>query len=203
MWIRNAPKLFLSEITSAVRAGVMACATQLLKTGRLDEAGDIVHLKMDEVDKGLSDSSLDLRTLIGPRKEQYLHAKQATVCPFLVDSRCRILKANIKEQQEPGTLVGTPISPGVATGTVKILSSPREKLNKGDILATVVTDPAWTPLFIGCSAVILQVGGVLQHGALCAREYGVPGVSCINMADLKSGMKVSVDGNTGVIKILD
>lgn len=157
---------------------------------------------MDEVDQGLSNTSLDLRAVVAPRKALYLRAKQATVCPLLVDSRCRILKANVKEQ-EPGTLVGMPISPGIATGTVRILSNPREKWNKGDVLATVVTDPAWTPLFIGCSAVILQVGGALQHGALCAREYGVPGVSCIDMADLKSGMKVSVDGNTGVIKILD
>ena len=67
----------------------------------------------------------------------------------------------------------------------------------------MVTDPSWTPLFIGCAAVILQVGGALQHGALCAREYGKPGVSCIDIAQLESGMRVTVDGNTGVVTILD
>ena len=67
----------------------------------------------------------------------------------------------------------------------------------------MVTDPSWTPLFVGCAAVILQVGGALQHGALCAREYGKPGVSCIDIASLELGMKVSVDGNTGVVTILD
>ena len=202
MWIRNAPKLFLSEISSAVRTGVLSCEKILLEAGRLYEAGDIFHLKMNEVDQGFSDASLDLKATVGPRKAQYLRAKKATICPFLVDSRCRILKADVNKEQEPGTLIGMPISPGIATGTVRILTNPREKLSKGDILCTVVTDPAWTPLFIGCSAVILQVGGALQHGALCAREYGVPGVSCINMADLKSGMTVSVDGNTGVVKMI-
>ena len=156
---------------------------------------------MAEVDQALSDLSVNLRAIIAPRKMQYLQAKRAAVCPFLVDSRCRILKANIKAQ-DPGTLVGTAISPGVTIGIVRILSSPREKLKKGEILATVVTDPSWTPLFIGCAAVIMQVGGPLQHGALCAREFGKPGVSCIDMGDLKNGMKVEVDGNTGIVKIL-
>ena len=68
----------------------------------------------------------------------------------------------------------------------------------------VVTGPAWTPMFACASAVVLQVGGVLQHGALCAREYAKPAVSSIDIhALLKDGMMVSVDGNTGIVKILD
>ncbi|KNC79273.1 hypothetical protein, variant [Sphaeroforma arctica JP610] len=201
MWIRNSPKLFQSEILSAVRTGVLVCETQLLEANRLDEAGDVFHLKLSEVDRGLCCPELDLRYLIAPRKAQYLRTKRAGMTPFLVDSRCRILKPDVKEQQ-PGTLVGMAIAPGVATGRLRILKSPSEKIGRGDILATVVTDPAWTPLFIGCAAVVLQVGGALQHGALCAREYGKPGVSCIDMADLTDGMMVSVDGNTGVVTIL-
>lgn len=86
---------------------------------------------------------------------------------------------------------------------MRVLTSPTEHLEPGEVLVTVVTDPAWTPLFVGVSAVILQVGGALQHGALCAREYGKPAVSGIDvMGQLKTGMKVSVDGNTGVVKIL-
>merc|ERR1719499_1347530 len=83
------------------------------------------------------------------------------------------------------------------------MTSPCEHLEPGEVLVTVLTDPAWTPLFVGCSAVVLQVGGALQHGALCAREYGKPAVGGIDvMAELKTGMKVSVDGNTGVVRIL-
>lgn len=74
MWIRNAPKLFLSEISSAVRTGVRSCETLLLESGRLDKVGGIFHLKMDEVDRGLSDASLDLRAIIRPRKVGYLQA---------------------------------------------------------------------------------------------------------------------------------
>ena len=68
----------------------------------------------------------------------------------------------------------------------------------------MVTDPAWTPLFMKAEAVVLQIGGALQHGALCAREYGIPAVSNIDVIkELKNGMRVTVDGNTGIVKILD
>jgi len=202
MWIRNAPKLFQSEIFNAVRTGVRSCEAQLLEAGRLDDSGDVFHLRIREVDQALGNPDMDLRAIVEPRKAQYLRAKRATICPFLVDSRGRILARNV-EAQEAGTLVGAAISAGVATGIVRILTNPREKLEKGAVLATLVTDPSWTPLFVSCAAVILQVGGALQHGALCAREYGKPGISCIDMADLKSGMRVSVDGNRGVVTILE
>ena len=72
------------------------------------------------------------------------------------------------------------------------------------VLCAVVTGPAWTPLFATASAVVLQVGGALQHGALCAREYGKPAVSNIDVYSLlKDGMTVEVDGNSGIVKILN
>jgi len=203
MWIRNAPKLSLAEVYYTARKAVLACEAKLLADGRLDEAGDVFHLKLTEADEALKDPSLDIRQILAPRKEQYLRALRSNQCPYLVDSRCRILKPNVV-QSEPGTLVGAAISPGVAEGTVRFLTSPTERLERGEILVTVVTDPAWTPLFVGCAGVILQVGGALQHGALCAREYGKPAVSGIDVIrDLTTGMRVSVDGNTGVVKILD
>ena len=67
------------------------------------------------------------------------------------------------------------VSPGVVTGPVKVLHSPDEKpVNKGDVLVAHTTDPGWTPLFVSAAAVVLEVGGVLQHGAVIAREYGKP-----------------------------
>ena len=103
-----------------------------------------------------------------------------------------------------GTLIGTAVSPGNATGRVRVMKSPNEHFECGEILAATVTSPAWTSLFVGASAVILQIGGALQHGALCAREYGLPAVSNIDVHNvLKTGMLVSVDGNVGTIKIIE
>lgn len=203
MWIRNAPKLVLSEILAVIRTAVLDIEAQLIKAGRLDKSGDVFHVTIDEVDQALTDLSMDLRQLLAPRKKLYFRAKQAKTCPLLIDSRCRILKPNVVES-EPGTLVGAALSPGVATGTVRVLTSPEQHFETGEVIVTVLTDPTWTPLFVCCSAVILQIGGALQHGALCAREYGKPAVSGIDvMNELTTGMRVSVDGNTGIIKILD
>ena len=151
----------------------------------------------------MKDPAYDARAALAPRKAQYKRATQANVCPMLIDSRNRILKPNVVPS-EPGTLVGAAISPGVATGRARIVSSPTDKMVTGEVLVAIVTDPTWTPLFAGAAGIVLQVGGVLQHGALCAREYGKPAVSGIDvMGELRTGMLIEVDGNRGVVKILE
>jgi len=216
MWIRNSPKLQMTKIIAAIRTKVLKIEEQWIAEGRLEETGDIFHLEMAEVDRGLLSSSLNLMEIISPRKVIYERALSLNMCPILVDSRCRVLQPDPPAaSSDPGTLIGTAISPGVATGKVKIIKdlSIEQTYSFGigpngeredHILCAVVTGPAWTPLFASASAVVLQVGGALQHGALCAREYGKPAVSNIEVYKvLKDGMTVSVDGNTGIVKILD
>lgn len=210
IWIRNAPKLHLTKVIGMVRAEVLRVQDHLIETGRLKTKGDIFHLNIDEVDKAiLEDPDLDLMEIIRPRREIYERAVCAKECPIIVDSRCRILKPDPPtfangEKPEEGTFIGAAVSPGIAEGKVRIINNPSERFENGEILAAIVTGPSWTPLFASASAVILQVGGVLQHGALCAREYGKPAVSKIDIhVVLKDGMRVSVDGNTGIVKILE
>jgi phosphohistidine swiveling domain-containing protein len=206
MWMRNAPKLRMAKIDGILRAEVLKVEEELLRNGRLEEAGDIFHLALSEVDTGLRDETFDLKSIVAPRKSVYQRATRATICPILVDSRCRILKPDppvLGGDHEEGTLIGAAVSPGVARGRVRIMNNPNEKFEAGEVLAAFVTGPAWTPLFVGASAVILQIGGVLQHGALCAREYGKPAISNIDVhALLKTGDLVEVDGNTGTVRIL-
>lgn len=94
------------------------------------------------------------------------------LCPLkLVDSRNRILRPDVNNvDREAGKLVGAAISPGVATGRVRIVHDPLEPFETGEVLAAYVTDPAWTPLFVGAAGVILQIGGALQHGALVSHK---------------------------------
>mmetsp|Transcript_116628 Transcript_116628/g.341362 ORF Transcript_116628/g.341362 Transcript_116628/m.341362 type:complete len:919 (-) Transcript_116628:50-2806(-) len=203
MCLRNSPKLLMARVYAAFRAEMLKIQDRLLAHGRLDQRGDIFMLLPDEVDKALRDPTFDARAAVQPRQDLYSRAKQAKSCPMLIDSRGRILKPNVVKG-EPGTLVGAAVSPGVGTGYVRVVTSPDGSMEEGEVLVAIVTDPAWTPLFAGASAIVLQVGGALQHGALCAREYGKPAVSGIDvMAELKTGMLVTVDGNTGVVKILE
>jgi pyruvate,water dikinase len=107
---------------------------------------------------------------------------------------------------KPGEIAGTPISPGIIRGRIKVLHSADEKpLLRGEILVARATDPGWTPLFINAAAVILEVGGMLQHGALVAREYGLPCVSGVaNATNLwPDGTLVEIDGAAGVIRVLE
>lgn len=206
MWIRNAPKLHFARMIGVLREAVLQIENELIEARRLQNKGDIFHLDLEEVDEALADETIDLIQIITPRKAVYERALEATECPLLVDSRCRILRPDPPNQDDvgEGTLIGTAVSPGVATGRVRILKSPNEPFESGEILAATVTSPAWTPLFVGASGVILQIGGVLQHGALCAREYGKPAVSNIDIHNvLKTGMFVEVDGNSGIVKIIE
>jgi pyruvate,water dikinase len=98
-----------------------------------------------------------------------------------------------------------PVSSGIVTGPVKVMHDPFEKeLKKGEILVAYTTDPGWTPLFINAAAVLLEVGGELQHGALVAREYGKPCIAgIVNVThELEDGQMVEVNGNSGSVRLL-
>ncbi|MHA1646678.1 MAG: PEP-utilizing enzyme [Promethearchaeota archaeon] len=104
---------------------------------------------------------------------------------------------------EEGDLKGDAISPGFVRGKAKVLRTPFEKfLDPGDILVTKATEPSWTSIFINAGGVVLEMGGILQHGAIIAREYGLPCVSGIIGATtiIKDGDLLEVDGSNGIVK---
>lgn len=166
MWIRNSPKIHISAVMGALRTGILRAEQELIDAKRLDCKNDIFHLDLEDVDKAFADESYDLMELVRPRKTLFERAIRAKECPLLVDSRCRILRPDppSREDAEEGTIVGSAVSPGTATGRVRIMTSPAERFEQGEVLAATVTSPAWTPLFVGASAVVLQIGGALQHG---------------------------------------
>ncbi len=122
----------------------------------------------------------------------------------MFDSSGRILRPPPREGK-PNELAGMAVSPGSVTGPVKGLRNPRDKpVEKGDVLVAYTTDPGWTPLFVNAAAVVLEVGGILQHGAVIAREYGKPCVAGVDrvVSQLRDGQTVEVDGTAGVIRLL-
>jgi pyruvate,water dikinase len=102
----------------------------------------------------------------------------------------------------PGAMVGTPASTGTATGRVRVILDPvGARLEPGEILVAPSTDPGWTPLFLTAGALVMEMGGVISHGAVVAREYGIPAV--VGMPDatsrLRTGQTVTVDGAAGTV----
>jgi len=164
----------------------------------------VFDLTMDDLDKALADPALDLRALSEQNTRFLSRLKRVREFPRVVDSRGKIFRAPRREARE-GELAGQPISPGVVRGPVKVLHAPDEKpLLPGDVMVTRATDPGWTPLFINASGIILEVGGLLQHGALVAREYGKPCIAGIEnvTAILKDGQEIEMDGASGVVRLV-
>ncbi|PKL94552.1 MAG: hypothetical protein CVV18_08600, partial [Gammaproteobacteria bacterium HGW-Gammaproteobacteria-8] len=202
---RDTPKHLLVLFNYAIRKRALAEGQRLLEAGRLDAAEDVFALRFADLEAAAEDASLDLRKLRDQRSQfrNQLEAKVKSF-PAVIDSRGRILRAPVLSA-EPGLLSGMPVSPGVVTGPVKLLHSPHDKaVVKGDVLVAYATDPGWTPLFVNAAAVVLEVGGVLQHGAVIAREYGKPCVTGIDrlVETLQDGEQVEVDGTAGTVRRL-
>ena len=202
---RDTPKHHTVMVTYAIRKRALLEGKRLVNEGRLDAAEDVFDLTFCDLEAAACDPALDLR---GLRTERTRFAKQlashVTEFPQVIDSRGRILRPPPREGK-PGELVGMAVSPGTVTGPVKVVRNPRDKpVEKGDVLVAYTTDPGWTPLFVNAAAVVLEVGGVLQHGAVIAREYRKPCVAGIDqlMTKLHDGQRIEVDGTAGVIRLL-
>ena len=126
--------------------------------------------------------------------------------PMLFDSRGRIFFKEKKISNKKNELIGETVSFGKIRGKAKVLKSVNEKVfNPGEILITKATDPGWTPLIINCGGIVLEVGGMLQHGALVSREFNKPCVVGIdNVTEIiKDGEEIEVDPIEGVVRMLD
>ncbi|BBM82156.1 phosphoenolpyruvate synthase [Candidatus Uabimicrobium amorphum] len=199
---REHPKYIYIVAVDMLRRRALKLGEEFVNEGRLQHVNQVFDLTIKQITEAQQNRELQLTTLISDNLRAYATVKHIKNWPKLIDSRGKILRP----PREEGTgLIGDAISPGTVIGKAKVLHSPYEKpLEKGEILVTRATEPSWTPIFINAAAVVLEVGGPLQHGAIIAREYGIPCVSGLEniTASIKDGDELEVDGSHGVIKIL-
>lgn len=203
---RETPKFCLIYAIDAFRTRLLEEAEKLVEDKRLQNVEQVFDLTLEDFEKRVPDKRVDLVELGEHNRRFADKLGKVPQLPALIDSRGRILRPKLTVQEEEGKVIGTPISAGVARGPIKVLHSADEKpLNYGDVLVARATDPGWTPLFVNASAVILEVGGLLQHGALVAREYGLPCVGGVTGATRiwEDGTMVEVDGSRGLITTLE
>ena len=202
--MRESHKYHIIWVMNLLRKRILAAAEGLVADGRLDTPQQVFDLTIEQLDQALTDPTLDLRSLAYENTAYLRRFANVRQFPRIFDSRGKILRPP-QRQARDGELVGQPVSPGVVRGPVKILHTPDEKpVLPGDILVARATDPGWTPLFVNAAAILLEVGGLLQHGSLVAREYGKPCVAGIdNITNrLRDGQMIEVDGLQGVIRPL-
>jgi pyruvate,water dikinase len=202
---RESLKYWYVRSLSAIRTRLLEEATEMQKAGYLEDVEDVFWLSLPTVTAWRDKSKEELAEERVEHENYYQLLDNVAAFPQLIDSRGRILTLPRQEAKE-GEISGQPISPGVVRGRVKVLHTPDEKpLLPGEILVARATDPGWTPLFINASAILLEVGGLLQHGALVAREYGKPCIAGIDQVTerLTDGQLVEVDAAVGIIRLLE
>jgi pyruvate,water dikinase len=199
---RDTPKYVNVLCNFVIRTRALRAGARLAAAGRLDEADHVFDLTFDDLAAAAADPALDLRARRAANT-RFLRRVRAQVRTFppVIDSRGRILRAAVPDAG-PGVLRGMPVSAGVARGPARILrTADAARVEVGDVLVAYTTDPGWTPIFVNAAAIVLEVGGVLQHGAVVAREFGKPCVVGIAdvVATLADGELVEVDGAAGTL----
>ena len=204
-WIRELAKSGLVANVAPLRKLLLETGLRLVAAGRLDAAEDAFHFCWADVEgflRGEWDGA-GARELVADRKAE-MERWRAAPPPDVIRADGRAVPARAPATAPDGkALRGVGVSPGRATGPARVLHHPSEghRLKQGDILVAPSTDPGWTPLFLRAAAVVVETGGMLSHGAIVAREYGLPAVSNVPglLQRVKDGQTLTVDGDAGTI----
>jgi len=202
---REHPKYLIMKLILIFKKAFLEEARVLVQKGLLAEEKDVFYVSFWELYQAIQNNQ-SLIELVEQRKEEYAHFKKLTP-PRVLTSDGEEIKAGYKRENLPeGALPGMPVSAGVIEGIAKVITDPANSaLSKGEILVAPFTDPGWTPLFINAAGLVMEVGGLLTHGTVIAREYGIPAVVGITDATkkIKTGQKIMVDGNAGFVVVME
>ncbi len=205
--LREMPKFTIIRMFGMVRTMLLDSGQQLAARGVLERADDIFFLHVDELQQLASGARRDWRSLVAVRRQTYAHEMARRQVPRLLLSDGQAFYEGMDAAGSAGTdvIVGSPVSPGVVEGIVHVVLDPRgTQLAPGEILVCPGTDPAWTPLFLTAGGLVMEVGGLMTHGSVVAREYGIPAVVGVHQATtrLQNGQRIRVDGSAGQITVL-
>ncbi|KWX80248.1 phosphoenolpyruvate synthase [Paenibacillus riograndensis] len=179
-------------------------AERLVQAGVIHEKEDIYHLSFEELHEAVRTHKLDYQ-IISKRKEEYKIYDKLTP-PRVITSDGEIIAGEYKRENLPAeAIVGLAVSSGVIEGRARVIvNMEAADLEEGDILVTTFTDPSWTPLFVSIKGLVTEVGGLMTHGAVIAREYGLPAVVGVENATrlIADGQRIRVNGTEGYIEIL-
>jgi phosphohistidine swiveling domain-containing protein len=206
MGARESPKFFAVRAMGMVRSVLLEVGDEFATAGTIARADDLFFLHVAELDALARRDSRDWKVLIAGRRLAYERELRRRQVPRVLVSDGRAFYEGIGAGIDTADIItGSPVSPGVAEGIVHVVLDPHDaRLAPGEILVCPGTDPAWTPLFMAAGGLVMEVGGMMTHGSVVAREYGIPAVVGVNQATLrmKNGQRVRLDGTTGKIAIL-
>ncbi len=199
--LREMPKYVIVVALAAVRREISEVGRELARRGRVELPRDVFFLDFAEARAGLEGA--DLHRLVEEKRQAYeseLHRRHVPI--VILSDGTEPEAASTAAASPDGALTGTAASAGVVTGTARVIFEPvGAHLEPGEILVTPSTDPGWTPLFLTAGGLVMEMGGANSHGAVVAREYGIPAVVGVLGATKKisTGDRIRVDGTNGVV----
>jgi len=201
---REYPKYSFIKRFQIYKNALIKEANALLQKGLINDIEDIYYLYFDELRDVVKTQKIDYN-LIGKRKEAYKTYEKLTP-PRVLTSEGEVISGEYNTENIPeGAFVGVPVSAGIIEGTARVVLKLEDaSIEEGDILITSFTDPSWTPLFVSIKGLVTEVGGLMTHGAVVTREYGIPAVVGVENATklIKDGQRIRVNGTEGYIEIL-
>jgi pyruvate,water dikinase len=197
--LREVGRVTFLRSYDVARAAARVFGSRLVELGQLDEPDEVFELSFQEIRQAGAGGVPTARELVAARREQRL-AHQRAELPSMWTGRARPAPV---AAEPAGALHGIGVSPGVAAGPARVLDSADGDFAEGDILVCRSTDPSWASLFFLAAGVVIDIGGPMSHGAIVARELGIPCV--INTTDgtrrLRTGEHVEIDGSTGSVLV--
>ncbi|PKO12753.1 MAG: phosphoenolpyruvate synthase [Chloroflexi bacterium HGW-Chloroflexi-10] len=205
--LRETPKFAIVSFLDELRQGLLRIGQNMATQGVLAQRDDLFFLHLWEL-RQLADGQLPhVAQLILERRQTYQQEQSRRRIPRILLSDGTTYFDGIGPAVALGAdmLSGAPVSAGTVEGVVHVIMDPhKDHLAPGEILVCPATDPAWTPLFLSAGGLVMEVGGMMTHGSVVAREYGIPAVVGVQEATtrLKNGQRIRVDGSSGLITLL-
>lgn len=222
--LRESPKSYTIRLLATVREVLQRSGEGLAAAGLIEDRNDVFWLTLAELARLAKPDTadregLDLRRMVSSRKAEYGEEILRHQVPRVVTSTGETFygppaeasaepeaaEATAERAVSDTALKGTPASSGVYEGVVRVILDPvGARLEPGEVLVAPGTDPAWTPLFLSAGALVVETGGAMSHGAVVAREYGIPAVVGVPDATrlLATGRRVKVDGESGTVTVI-
>ena len=201
---REYPKYSIVSRYFVYKQALLKEAEQLVQANVIHEKEDIYYLSFEELREVVLTNKLNYQ-VISKRKDEYKLYEKLNP-PRVITSDGEIISGKYKREYLPAeAIIGLPVSSGVVEGRARVILNMEDAdLEHGDILVTSFTDPSWTSLFLSIKGLVTEVGGLMTHGAVIAREYGLPAVVGVENATklIKDGQRIRVHGTEGYVEIL-
>jgi phosphoenolpyruvate synthase/pyruvate phosphate dikinase len=201
---REYPKYGMISRYFVYKQALLREAERLAAAHVVREIDDVLYLRFDEFHEVVRTNRVDDRLVRG-RREEFRSFQQLTPPRVFTSDGEVITGAYRRDDLPPGALAGLAVSAGTVEGRARVIvDMAQADLEAGDILVTAYTDPSWTPLFVGIAGLVTEVGGLMTHGAVIAREYGLPAVVGVQEATrlIQDRQRIRVHGTEGYVEIL-